>query len=63
MTQGIPSCILCREPGQDLNQGLWIKGCYICPVCEARIIFLSRDDPDYDYYKWGLKKIWHWPGA
>lgn len=58
-----PSCILCRKLRQHPYHGLCIKGHYICPECEARIIVLTRDDPDYDYYKWGLKKIWHWPGA
>lgn len=58
-----PSCILCRKCLQHHDSGLWIKGHYICPQCEARIIVLSRDDPDYDHYKWGLKKIWHCPGA
>jgi DNA-directed RNA polymerase subunit RPC12/RpoP len=45
------------------NRGLLVKGRYVCPECEARIIVLSRDDPDYDYYKLGLKKIWYWPSA
>jgi len=50
-------CILCRSLRQKNNQGLLVKGNYICPECEARIIALTREDPDYDYYKWGLKKI------
>lgn len=58
-----PACILCRRLWQGSDQGLYVKGHYICPECEARIIILSRDDPDYDYYKWGLKKIWYWPSA
>jgi hypothetical protein len=41
--------------------GLMVKGRYICNECERRIIVLDREDPDYDYYKWGLKKIWCWP--
>jgi len=56
-------CILCRRLRQKNNQGLLVKGYYICPECEARIIVLSREDPDYDHYKWGLKKIWYCPGA
>ncbi|NLW38373.1 MAG: sigma-G inhibitor, Gin [Peptococcaceae bacterium] len=55
--------MLCRSLRQKNNQGLLVKGNYICPECEARIIALTREDPDYDYYKWGLKKIWYCPGA
>jgi uncharacterized protein YlaI len=56
-------CILCQCLRQKNNQGLLVKGHYICPECEARIIVLTREDPDYDYYKWGLKKIWYCPSA
>ena len=58
-----PACILCRKVRQHPYQGLSVKGHYICAACEARIIALSRDDPDYDHYKLGLKKIWYWQGA
>ena len=54
-----PACIFCRRLRQEEGRGLWVKGRYICPECEARIIVLARDDPDYDYYKLGLKKIWY----
>lgn len=56
-----PACILCRRPQKNEDyQGLLIKGQHICHECERRIIALDREDPDYDYYKWGLKKIWYW---
>jgi len=58
-----PVCILCQRLAQDCKQGLSVKGHYICPECEARIIVLTRDDPDYDYYKCGLKKLWYCPSA
>jgi DNA-directed RNA polymerase subunit RPC12/RpoP len=54
-----PACILCRQLWREDDRGLYIKGRYICPECETRILMLSRNDPDYDYCKWGLKKIWY----
>lgn len=56
-----PTCILCRRSKLDDYKDLLVKGRYICCECERRIIFLDNDDPEYDFYKWGLKKIWYWP--
>jgi len=53
-----PVCILCRQIRRDDKQGLMVRGNYICPACEARIISLTRNDPDYHIYISGLKKIW-----
>ncbi|TEB08489.1 Inhibitor of sigma-G Gin [Pelotomaculum schinkii] len=61
MAVASPTCILCRRPQLTAFEGLMVKGRYICNECERRIIVLDRGDPDYDYYKWGLKKIWCWP--
>lgn len=58
-----PACILCQRLSQGSKQDLFVRGHYICQECEARIIVLSRDDPDYDHYKLGLKKLWYWPSA
>ncbi len=52
------ACILCRRLCRDDKKGLCLRGNYICPACEARIISLTRNDPDYDIYISGLKKIW-----
>jgi hypothetical protein len=56
-----PTCILCRRTQMNKNQGLLVMGHHICHECERKIIVLDRDDPDYERYKWGLKKIWYWP--
>lgn len=52
------ACILCRQFRRDEKQGLYVRGNYICPACEVKIISLTRNDPDYDIYISGLKKIW-----
>ncbi|HOV79105.1 MAG TPA: sigma factor G inhibitor Gin [Bacillota bacterium] len=57
------ACILCRRPKQEDNRGLCVRGRFICPECEAKIIRLGRNDPDYEYYRSGLKKIWRRPGG
>jgi hypothetical protein len=54
-----PDCILCRHScPDDIKKGLHIRGCYICLDCEAKIISLSVNDPDYKIYMKRLKKIW-----
>lgn len=53
-----PDCILCRQSCPDRKQGLYVRGCYICLDCEAKIISISVNDPDYKVYMTGLKKIW-----
>jgi hypothetical protein len=56
-----PSCMLCRRPQLDKYRGLLVRGRHICQDCERKIIGLDSGDPDYEYYKWGLKKIWYCP--
>ena len=51
-------CILCRRSCPDSRQGLHVRGHYICLDCEAKIISVSREDPAYEIYMEGLKKIW-----
>ncbi|MCL4441683.1 MAG: sigma factor G inhibitor Gin [Firmicutes bacterium] len=53
-----PRCILCRNVIQESTIGIVILGKCICAVCEEKITNLAWDDPDYDVYKSGLKKIW-----
>ncbi|MHB8984575.1 MAG: sigma factor G inhibitor Gin [Eubacteriales bacterium] len=40
-----------------------VLGHNICPECESKIVSLTRDDPDYEHFKSGLKKIWQRLGA
>lgn len=51
-------CVLCSTPLTEANPGIVILGKFICNGCENKIINLTWDDPDYDIYKRGLKKIW-----
>ncbi|OPX85159.1 MAG: Inhibitor of sigma-G Gin [Pelotomaculum sp. PtaB.Bin104] len=51
-------CILCRELALETEQALRVNGHCICSGCEARIVGLRAEDPEYDYYKNGLKKVW-----
>ncbi|MCL5290883.1 MAG: sigma factor G inhibitor Gin [Bacillota bacterium] len=51
-------CILCRTLVRESNLGIVILGKCICNGCEQKITSLAWDDPDYDDYKSGLKKIW-----
>ncbi|GAB6179069.1 hypothetical protein JCM14036_03880 [Desulfotomaculum defluvii] len=51
-------CILCQTDISENNFGLVILGRCICANCEQEITNLCWDDPDYDAYKRGLKKIW-----
>lgn len=57
------ACILCRRFQWDGKHGLYLKGYYICPECEAKLVSLSENDPNYETYITGLKKIWSMPGA
>ncbi|MDD4239388.1 MAG: sigma factor G inhibitor Gin [Desulfotomaculaceae bacterium] len=61
MAVASPTCIICLHTQFNEYEGLLVKGRHICHECERRIIVLNSDDPDYDYYKWGLKKIWDCP--
>ncbi|SHF11740.1 Inhibitor of sigma-G Gin [Desulforamulus putei DSM 12395] len=54
----MPECILCRSVLHEKNAGIIILGKGICSVCEQKITDLAWDDPDYDTYISGLKKIW-----
>ncbi|AEF92942.1 Sigma-G inhibitor, Gin [Desulfotomaculum nigrificans CO-1-SRB] len=56
--QETPKCIFCRTTLPHSNQGIVILGQYICASCERKITNLAWDDPDYEVYKSGLKKIW-----
>ena len=56
------TCALCRTPLLE-EQGLKVLGHLICPACESKIVSLTRDDPDYERFKTGLKKIWQRLGA
>ncbi|MFA7466880.1 MAG: sigma factor G inhibitor Gin [Desulfotomaculaceae bacterium] len=53
------SCVICGgwpEPAV----GLLIHGYYICACCEETITNLRLDDPTYELYRSGLKRIWRW---
>lgn len=54
----VENCIFCRQLRPVGEEGLLIKGYFICAACEAKIASLYREDPDYDFYLNGLKKIW-----
>ncbi|MDD4168912.1 MAG: sigma factor G inhibitor Gin [Desulfotomaculaceae bacterium] len=51
-------CILCQCDMVNDEQALLVKGHHICTSCEARIVRLHTDAPEYDHYKNGLKKVW-----
>ncbi len=55
MTAG--KCAICGA-GPAAKYGLVILGHYICRPCEEAISGLAWDDPRYEFYKSGLKKIW-----
>lgn len=50
-------CTLCGCTVTD-NNAIVILGKLICNCCETKIINLSGDEPEYDFYRVGLKKIW-----
>lgn len=56
-------CILCHKAMMAGEQALLVRGQCICPGCEARMVRLHTDDPQYDDYKNGLKKVWWWAKA
>lgn len=63
MAEATSTCVLCLRPVQAEGQGLLVLGHFICPACEGKIVSLTREDPDYEHYKAGLKKIWQRLGA
>jgi len=58
-----PTCIICRRALQEGEQALIIAGHNICLECGNKIVALSPDQPDYNYFMTGLKKIWCFPSA
>lgn len=50
-------CVICGNL-RGAGEGLIIRECYVCPQCELEIAGLSIDDPDYEYYISGLKRMW-----
>lgn len=50
-------CFFCGSE-RTMEQGIYIRGYYICPDCEAKICCLTLDSVNYDYYRNGLKRIW-----
>ncbi|HHV56432.1 MAG TPA: inhibitor of sigma-G Gin [Firmicutes bacterium] len=48
-------CIICAAAGEE---GLSIRGCYICERCEARIVRLQAGDREYDFFRERLKLLW-----
>lgn len=53
-------CLLCGEKLEphQYSAAVVILGNIICSDCEQKIVKLSWDDHDYDFYSRGLKKIW-----
>lgn len=54
-------CIIC-ETARAGENGLVVCGNYICPLCEEKIIRVSVNNPAYEFYTSGLKKIWRCTG-
>lgn len=52
------NCVFCGAKIQENNIGIMLLGNHICNVCEEKITTLAWNDPDYETYKSGLKKIW-----
>lgn len=55
-------CILCGRSCPDGNQGLYLRGFFICLDCEVKIISIPVSDPIYQIYMKKLKKIWSYAG-
>lgn len=53
-----PCCIYCQCQWNEQQQGIFIKGNFICAQCEQKLITTSCEQPQYHYYMNGLKKIW-----
>ncbi|SHK33788.1 Inhibitor of sigma-G Gin [Desulforamulus aeronauticus DSM 10349] len=51
-------CVFCCSSIEEKNFGIVILGKYICADCERKITHLTGDDPNYDVYQGGLKRIW-----
>lgn len=62
MAAELLDCILCSQACPDTKKSLFVRRCYICPECEARIISISVNDPCYMIYITRLKKIWSQAG-
>lgn len=51
-------CVFCHSVIEKKNFGIVILGKCICADCEGKITYLTGDDPNYDVYKSGFKRIW-----
>lgn len=58
MTEIAPICIYCHTIWDQNSKGIFIMGKYICHDCEQKLIHSNCDQPEYEYYISGLKKIW-----
>jgi len=52
-------CLFCESEKRGNNE-LAVCGQYICLNCEQKITNLSLDDPSYEFYTSGFKKMWRW---
>ncbi|ACV61060.1 conserved hypothetical protein [Desulfofarcimen acetoxidans DSM 771] len=51
-------CICCNKEKITGYNGVMINKKYICEDCEKQIKTIKIDDPKYNFYINGLKKIW-----
>lgn len=56
-------CVFCHRVIEEDNIGIVILGKCICASCEQKVTNLAWDDPEYDVYKSGVKKIWRFNEA
>lgn len=51
-------CLICGKERDCSDNGLILKGMYICCSCERQMINTPCDHWLYNFYVSGLKKIW-----
>ena len=55
MTLDENRCIFCD---QIYEEGIRLRGKFICKACEEELLKIQVDEPAYDTYKEGIKIIW-----
>ncbi len=51
-------CMVCNNTSPHYSEGMFIKGNFLCHLCEEMITSMKSEDIYYPFVKNCLKKIW-----
>jgi hypothetical protein len=54
----LEKCMVCNDASPQSSAGMFIKGNFLCHLCEEMIVSLKIEDIYYPFVKDCLRKIW-----